>query len=167
MTCRDTKTLLALEGSGSIPPSEQPALDRHLAACDRCAEVAKVARLSVVLLGALREEVEPGPTFYPRLRTRMAAERTGEPEATFLQTWRFARRLIPALALGVLLLAGVTIPLSGSPSSQQSRAGHGGALYALSLEEVNAPGTAVWPNQDQMLAFVLTRDNESDSRDTR
>jgi len=151
MTCRDTKKLLEFEGGGGLPSSEQQALDRHLEACDRCADVARVARLSVVLLGALREEIEPGPSFYPRLRERLAAGGASEPDANLLQFLGFARRLVPAMALGVLLLA-VSISLTGPRSPQ---AGLGREIYAFSLEELNLPAAVERPSQDQMLAFVL------------
>ena len=167
MTCRDTKKLLELEGrGGGLSSSEQQALDRHLVACDRCADVARVARLSVVLLGALREEIAPAPAFYARLRARMAAEGTSKIETTLLQAWGFARRLVPALALGVLLLGGVTVYLTG-PRSPHARLGRG--IYAFSLEELNLPAAVERPSQDQMLAFVLMRDgdSESDGRDAR
>ena len=155
MTCRDTKKLLELEGRGGLPSSEQQALDRHLEACDRCADVARVARLSVVLLGALREEIAPAPAFYARLRARMAAEGTSKIETTLLQAWGFARRLVPAMALGVLLLGGVTVSLTGPRSFPTAQLGLGREIYVFSLEEVNMPGVVERPSQDQMLAFVL------------
>jgi anti-sigma factor RsiW len=165
MTCRDTEKLLELEGRGGLSSSEQQALDRHLEACDRCADVARVARLSVVLLGALREEIAPAPAFYARLRARMAAEGTSKIETTLLQAWGFARRLVPALALGVLLLA-VSISLTGPRSPH---AGLGRGIYAFSLEELNLPAAVERPSQDQMLAFVLMRDSDGESggRDAR
>ena len=158
MTCRDVKKLLELEGRGDISALEQQTLDRHLEVCNRCAEAAKVARLSAGLLGALREEIAPAPAFYARLRARIAAEGTSKAEATLLQVWGFARRLVPALALGVLLLAGVTISMTEPRSLRPARAALGGEIYAFSLEEVNLPAAVEQPSQDQMMAFVLMRE---------
>ena len=164
MTCRDTKRLLEVEGRGGLPPGEQQALERHLEACDRCAQAAKVARLSGLLLGTLREERVPGPIFYARLRERMAAAGTSKTETTLLHAWGFARRLVPAMAFGVLLLAGASISLTGPPLPQ---AALGREIYAFSLEEANLPVAVERPSQDQMLAFVLVQDTERDGRDAR
>ena len=152
MTCRDTKRLLEFEGRGGLPPSESQAFERHLELCSRCGEAAKVARLSSALLGALREEIAPDRTFYARLRTRIAQGGSSHAETTLLQVLWFARRLVPAMALGVLLLAGASISLTGARSPQ---AGLEREIYAFSLEEVNLPAAVERPSQDQMLAFVL------------
>ena len=155
MTCRDTKYLLELKQRGVISPGEEQALTFHLAACRRCGETAKVARLSSVLLGTLREEIGPGPSFYARLRERLAAASGDQPDSALLHAWGFARRLIPAVALGVLVLAGVTISLGGPSAPQQVQMVQSREMYAFSLEEVNLPGAVERPSQDQMLAFVL------------
>jgi hypothetical protein len=155
MTCRDTENLLELERKGEIPPGEQQALKLHLAACRRCGETAKVARLSSVLLGTLRQEIVPGTSFYARLRERLAEAGSDQPDSTLLHAWGFARRLIPAVALGVLVLAGVTISLGGPSTPRQVQGAHSREIYAFSLEEVNLTGSVERPNQDQMLAFVL------------
>jgi hypothetical protein len=96
----------------------------------------------------------------------MAVEATSKIETTLLQAWGFARRLVPALALGVLLLGGVTASLTG-PRSPQAALGR--EIYAFSLEELSLPAAVERPSQDQMLAFVLMRDGdrESGGRDAR
>jgi hypothetical protein len=58
--------------------------------------------------------------------------------------------------MGVLLLAGVTLSISGSHSSLPVQVRSGTDVYAFSLEEVNLPGVVGEPSLDQMLAFVLT-----------
>jgi len=168
MTCRDTKKLLGPDGRASVPAGERQALEQHLEVCGRCGEAAKVARLSSALLAALREEIAPDPTFYARLRTRIVQGGAGEPDATLLQVLGFARRLVPAMALGVLLLA-ASISLTRPLSPQ---AGLGRGIYAFSLEELNLPAAVGRPSQDQMLAFVLMRGDDvrgagSDVRDER
>lgn len=155
MTCRDTKSLLELEQRGAISPGEEQALTFHLATCRRCGETAKVARLSSVLLGSLREEFAPGPSFYARLRERIAAGRSELLDSTLLHAWSFARRLVPAVALGVLVMAGVTISLGGLSTPRQLQATQSRQTDAFSLEEVNLTGSVERPSQDQMLAFVL------------
>jgi hypothetical protein len=75
--------------------------------------------------------------------------------------------LIPALAMGVLLLAGVTLSpdrvrgrlLGGSRSSLPVQVQGETDVYAFSLEEVNLPGVVGQPSRDQMLAFVLRQDD--------
>ncbi len=157
MTCRDVKQLLKREGSTGPAFVDDSALALHLKGCRRCSEALKVVRLSSALLQSLREEVgEPGLTFYPRLRARLADMEPGQPDINLLDTLGFARRFIPALAVGVLLLAGVTLSISGSRSSLPVQVQSGTNVYAFSLEEVNLPGVVGEPSRDQMLAFVLT-----------
>lgn len=167
MTCREARKLFEREGSGDRPPVEDAGLTLHLAACRRCSEAVKVARLSSALFGALREEIEPGPSFYPRLRERLAAAVVEQPDAMLLQAWGFAMRLVPALALGVLLLAGVTISLGGPGARLSIQVGPRTEVHAFSMEELNLPVAVEQPSQDQMLAFVLTRGSGSDGRDAR
>lgn len=157
MTCHEAKKLLEDEGRGGSPSVEDEALRLHLAACHRCSEAMKVTRLSSVLLGTLREEIEPGPSFYPRLRERLAAEGIRQPDAILLQAWGFARRLVPALAVGVGLLGAVMISLGGSRSSLPVQVGREREVHAFSLEELNLPAAVERPSKDQMLAFVLTQ----------
>jgi hypothetical protein len=119
----------------------------------------RVAGLSSAVLGTLREEIEPGPSFYPRLQARLADLEISRPDVALLHAWGFARRLIPALAMGVLLLAGVTLSVGGSRSPLPIQVRDGTDVYAFSLEEVNLPGVVGQPSRDQMLMFVLRRDD--------
>jgi len=167
MTCHETKKLLDREGGGGNSPVEDEGLTLHLAGCRRCSEAVKVARLSSALFGALREEIEPGPSFYPRLRGRLASAVVEQPDAMLLQAWGFSRQLVPVLALGVLLLAGVMISLGGPGAPLQVQVGPRTEVHAFSMEELNLPAAVERPSQDQMLAFVLTRGSGSDGRDAR
>ena len=164
MKCREAKKLLEREGKGGDLSIEDEALAHHLAACSGCGQAMKVIRLSSEILGALREEIEPGPSFYPRLRERLATSGVGEAGAIFFQAWGLARRLVPALALGVLLLAGVTIPLGGFRSPLPVQVGRATELHTFSLEELNLPAAVERPTQDQMLAFVLMQTEEQGVR---
>ena len=166
MTCHEAKTLLKGEGWEGLrpkgfspegrPSADYDALALHLKSCRRCSEAMQVARLSSALFQSLREKTAPAPAFYPRLRARLAGPEIGQPDATLLHAWGFARRLIPALAMGVLLLAGVTLSTGGLRSSLPIQVQGGTDVYAFSLEEVNLPGVVGEPSRDQMLAFVLT-----------
>ncbi|WP_337288655.1 hypothetical protein [Candidatus Methylomirabilis sp.] len=156
MTCHEAKKLLKGDGREGHPSPDCDALALHLRSCRRCRKVMQVARLSSVLLGTLREEIRPGPLFYPRLQARLAESQIIQPDATLLHAWGFARRLIPALAMGVLLLAGVTLSVDGSRSSLPVQVRGGTDVYAFSLEEVNLPGVVGSPSRDEMLVFVLT-----------
>ncbi len=164
MTCHEASKRLTGGGSGADSSVQDEAVALHLGACHRCSQALKTARLSAALLEALREEIEPGPSFYPQLRERLraAASGIGQPETMLLQAWGFARRLVPALALGVLLLAGVTISLERPRATLPVEAGREREIHAFSLEELNMPAAVGRPSQDQMLAFVLM---ESELRD--
>jgi hypothetical protein len=166
MTCRDVKQLLKCEGREGPTFVDDGALALHLKSCRRCSEALKVVRLSSALLQSVREEIgEPGPTFYSRLRARLADTEPGQHDINLLDALGFARRLIPALAMGVLLLAGVTLSMGGSRSSLPIQVRSGTDVYAFSLEEVNLPGVVGEPSRDQMLAFVLTQGTRCAARD--
>ena len=159
MTCREAKILLKGKGGEGHPSAGDDALALHLKSCPPCGEAMKIANLSSALFQALRDESEPGPAFYHRLRARLAESENSRPDMGMLHAWVFARRLIPALAMGVLLLAGVTLSSSGSQSPQPVQGSHGEEMHAFSLEEVNLPGVVGQPSRDQMLAFVLRQDD--------
>jgi predicted anti-sigma-YlaC factor YlaD len=159
MTCRKAKQLLKDKDREGYSSADYAALTLHLKSCPPCGKAMQIARLSSALLQTLREETEPGPTFYHQLRARLAKPEIGRPDISLLQAWGFARRLIPALAMGVLLLAGVTLQVGGSHSSLPVQVRDGTAVYAFSLEEVNLPGVVGQPSRDQMLAFVLRQDD--------
>lgn len=172
MTCHEAKTLLKGKGGEGHPSTDYEALAFHLKSCPPCGEAMKIAGLSSALLQTLREEIEPGPAFYPRLRARLAELEINQPDLSLLHAWGFARRLIPALAMGVLLLAGVTLSpdrvrgrlLGESRSSLPVQVRGGTDVYAFSLEEVNLPGVVGQPSRDQMLAFVLRQDDVRTSK---
>src|SRR5574337_1063663 len=98
MTCREIEHLLKREEGEDRFLADHGELVSHLKSCRRCREATQVARLSSVLLGALRNEIEPGPHFYPRLHARLAESEAGQMDAILLQAWGLAKQLIPALA---------------------------------------------------------------------
>jgi hypothetical protein len=159
MRCRHVKKVLRA-GEQAWSPQSEPEVARHLEICGRCRDAARIGRLSHALLAALREPVVPDPAFYARLRARLAALETPDPaEMAQLQLWGFARRLIPALACGVLLLGGVTASLTVSRSLQRVHQTNGREMHAFSFEEADLPAAVGRPTQDQMLAFVLRRED--------
>lgn len=156
MTCREARRRLEHEERGDARFGRDEALAHHLVACHRCRETGMVARLAGALLGALREEIDPGPAFYARLRKRLAEARVGQAEAALLQAWGVARRLVPAVALGVLVLAGVTISLGRSRPPSPLRPGLTIEFQAFSPDGLSSPEAVERPSPDQILAFVLT-----------
>ena len=167
MTCHEAKKLLKDKDREGHSSADYDALVLHLKSCAPCGEAMQIARLSSALFQTLREETGPGPTFYPRLRARLADPEINQPDISLLHVWGFAMRLIPALAMGVLLLAGMTLSpdrvrgrlLGGSRSSLPVQVRGETDVYAFSLEEVNLPGVVGQPSRDQMLAFVLRQDD--------
>ena len=166
MTCRDVKQLLTREEREGLALADDSELALHLKSCRRCSEALKVVRLSSTLLRSLREEVGgPDPTFYSRLQARLADAEPSRPDSDLLQALGLARRLIPALAMGVLLLAGVTLSTGESRSSLPVQVRGGTDVYAFSLDEVNLPGMVEEPNRDQMLEFALRQGPNCDAED--
>lgn len=159
MTCHKAKQLLKGTDREGHSSADYDALALHLKSCPPCGEAMKIATLSSALLQSLREETGPGPTFYSRLRVRLAELEISRPDISLLHAWGFAKRLIPVLAMGVLLLAGVTLSVGGSRSSLPVQVRGGTDVYAFALEEVNLPGIVGQPSRDQMLAFALRQDD--------
>lgn len=158
MTCREVKQALQRDGWDGRLMADGGALSAHVESCRRCREAFKIAGLSSALFQSLREEAGgPGPAFYPRLRARLTDAEFGRPDISLLQVLGLARRIIPALAVGVVLLAGVTLSMSGSRSPLPVHVAGGADIDAFSLEEVNLPGVAEPLSRDQMLAFVLMK----------
>lgn len=168
MTCRDVKQLLRRENVEGPACADDSALALHLKSCRRCSEALKVVRLSSALLQSLRTEGGgPGPAFYLRLQGRLTDAELVQPDMSLLHALGLARRLIPVLAMGVLLLAGVTLSIGGSRSLLPVQVRGGTDVYAFSLDEVNLPGVVGEPNRDQMLAFVLRQDDVPEPESVR
>src|SRR5574337_825791 len=142
MTCRKAKKLLKDKGRDDHSSADYNALVLHLKSCPPCGEAMQIARLSSALLQTLREETGPGPTFYPRLRARLEELEISQPDIRLLHAWGFARRLIPALAMGALLLSGVTLTVGGSCSTLlvQVRGGTEVSVFLLGF----AAGALSW-----------------------
>ena len=117
MTCDETRELLLDARRGGLPAERRAALESHLTSCEACAhEAAAEALLSEALEGRLPRHAAPSA-----LKRRLAATWTGAPAAAPAPRWwaGWRRVLVPALALGVLLLAALPLyyPRSGGPGA--------------------------------------------------
>jgi anti-sigma factor RsiW len=107
MTCDEARELLLDAQRGRLPAARRGALESHLASCEACGhEAAAESLLSEALEGRLPQHAAP-----LALKRRLA---TAWPDASAVERaprwwagWR--RALVPALALGVLLLAAVPL----------------------------------------------------------
>jgi anti-sigma factor RsiW len=107
MTCDEARELLLDAQRGRLPAARRGALESHLASCEACGhEAAAESLLSEALEGRLPQHAAP-----LALKRRLAA---AWPDASAVERaprwwagWR--RALVPALALGVLLLAAVPL----------------------------------------------------------
>lgn len=107
MTCDEVRELLLDAQRGRLPADRRGALESHQASCEACAhEAAAESLLSEALEGRLPQHAAP-----LALKRRLAA---AWPDASAVERaprwwagWR--RALVPALALGVLLLAAVPL----------------------------------------------------------
>jgi hypothetical protein len=89
---------------------------RHLASCQRCAQEYRLFELSraALDLAAVREPVRPQEDFFVALRARInrGPQETIRPAADQSWTaalWLTARQLIPAMAVLLLLIIGMTL----------------------------------------------------------
>jgi len=113
MTCDEARELLLDAQRGRLPADRRGVLEGHLASCEACAhEAAAEALLSDALEGRLPQHAAP-----QALKRRLAAAwpdgPAAEPTPRWWAGWR--RALVPALALGVLLLA--ALPLYSARSN--------------------------------------------------
>ncbi len=101
MTCEEATDLLALDAVGALEPSERAVVERHLATCATCPQVAaQYADVASLLPAAL--EPAPPPA---RLRRQLMAQVYAEATATKPLPWW--RRLVAAIpANRALTLAG-------------------------------------------------------------
>jgi len=107
MTCDEARELLLDAQRGRLPADQRGALEGHQASCEACAhEAAAEALLSEALEGRLPQHAAP-----VALKRRLAAAwpdaPAAEPAPRRWASWR--RALVPALAVGVLLLAALPL----------------------------------------------------------
>ena len=157
MRCRRARGMLRELAGGSVPPEERTSLQRHLGACPACAREARTLEVTRRLLGVLVEGEGPSSAFCQRPWRRLAAIREGKVEAERDAFSTFARHLIPAAAVTVVLLGGLAYlvrPLEPSGIAPLDRFLESGA--AVPEEAALLSGTATL-TQDDVLALVLAR----------
>lgn len=158
MRCRQARELLREMTGGAVPPEEQAALQGHLETCPRCAREARALEATRHLLGALVEGEGPSPAFCRRPWGKLAKTREGRVEGRAEAFSAFARRLIPAAAVMVVLLGSLSYlleplePRRGAPLDRflESR--------GVFPEEMAPLSEAAALTQDDVLALVLLRD---------
>ena len=158
MRCRRARGMLREMAGGSVPPEERTALQRHLGACPACAHEARTLEATRRLLGAFVEGEGPSSAFCQRPWRDLAEIQEGSVEAARDAFPAIARRLIPAAAVMVVLLGGVTYlvrPLEPGGIAPLDRflESSGVAPEEMALLSETAPLT-----QDDVLALVLVRD---------
>jgi len=112
MTCDEARALLLDAQRGRLPADRRALLEAHVAGCEACAhEEAAETLLSEMLEHRLPQHAAP-----LALKRRLAATwpDAAAPAPPWWAGWR--RALVPALALGVLLLA--ALPLYYQPSDR-------------------------------------------------
>ena len=105
MTCDEARALLLDAQRGRLPADRRALLDAHVAGCEACAhEEAAETLLSELLEHRLPQHAAP-----LALKRRLAATwpDAAAPASPWWAGWR--RALVPALALGVLLLAALPL----------------------------------------------------------
>jgi anti-sigma factor RsiW len=125
MTCDEARALLLDAQRGRLPADRREILEAHVAGCEACAhEEAAETLLSEMLEHRLPQHAAP-----LALKRRLAATWPDAPAAAPAPPWwtGWRRVLVPALAVGVLLLA--ALPLYYQPS--------GGAGAPMVTEAVN------------------------------
>lgn len=154
MRCRVARGLLR-----EMAPSEERAtLRRHLEACPRCAREVRALEATRRLLGALVEGEGPSSAFCRLPWGKLAETREGGVDAGIDAFSVFAPRLIPAAALMVVLLGGLTYlsqPLEPRRVAPQDRFLEASGVVPEAMAPLNETTTLT---QDDVLALVLLRD---------
>ena len=110
MTCHDTTLSLGVYLLGALDPSEQEAVERHLADCVLCrAELTELAELPSILEQVTLEDLEqvtlaPPDDLYERVAARARAEKAAADRSRM----RRYRRLV-AVAAAAVLITGASV----------------------------------------------------------
>lgn len=158
MRCRQARGLLREMARAAAAPKERATLQGHLETCSRCAREARALEATRHLLGALVEGEGPSPAFCQRPWGKLAKTREGRVEGRVEAFTVLARRLIPAAAVMVVLLGGLSYlleplePRGGAPLDRflESR--------GVFPEEMTPLSEAATLTKDDVLALVLQRD---------
>lgn len=158
MRCRQARGLLREMAREVVPPEERATLQGHLETCSRCAREARALEATRRLLGALLEGEGPSSAFCRRPWGKLAKIREGRVEGRAEAFSVFARRLIPAAAVMVVLLGSLSYllepfePRGGAPLDRflESR--------GVFPDEMASLSEAATLTQDDVLALVLLRD---------
>jgi anti-sigma factor RsiW len=151
MTCPDTTLSLGVYLLGALDPSEQDAVERHLADCALCrAELAELAGLSSILEQVTLEDLEQVTLQPPDdLYERVAASARAEHAAADRSRMRRYRRLV-AVAAAVVLITGASVGGwvasrgSDTPRSQVFHSKNGPVRMNVTLaSETSGTGLAV------------------------
>jgi hypothetical protein len=133
LNCKEVKQHFAIrlknQSEGSFTTSEREAFKLHLSHCSHCAEEYRLLSLTrtVLDLTASPEIIEPNKEFFIALKARIArgneipAIVRSNVEESWLALWVTARQLMPALAMILLVILGVTL-LWQQPASHEGNA---------------------------------------------
>ena len=158
MRCRQARGMLREMAGGAVSSGERATLQGHLETCPRCAREARALEATRHLLGTLVEGEGPSSAFCQRPWGKLAKIREGRVEGERDAFSVFARRLIPAAAVMVVLLSGLTYlirPLEPRAVAPLDRFLESSGVFP---EEVAPPSETATLTQDDVLALVLLRD---------
>lgn len=127
INCRQTRrrfSALAELSRTELSGTDRAATERHLQTCERCSREYRLFTLGRAALdfAASREPVRADNDFYAALRARIARGRAGETsprvadESWAAAVFLTARQLIPAMAVLLLLIIGVTLMSKSAPA---------------------------------------------------
>ncbi len=173
MQCNDIREFLSAHLDGVLEPSDHDLMDAHLADCTVCAQELEDLQMVVALLHDL-PEISPPPGFRPELRKRIEALAPPQPVKRsgvlgYLTRKGVARML--AVAVTVLIIAGVTAVLYGNPGQWgQKDVAHKDEIFAgkkvAMFNKENAAGVnGVQKDTSDVAVEADIRRLPSDSRD--
>lgn len=158
MRCRVARGWLREMARGAVSSEDRATLQDHLETCPRCAREARALEATRRLLGALVEGEGPSSAFCRRPWGKLAERREGRGEGWIDAFALFAPRLIPAAAVMVVLLGGLTYLIQ--PLEPRRVAPLDRFLEASGVipQEMGSLSETTILTQDDVLALVLLRD---------
>ncbi|MBI4390256.1 MAG: zf-HC2 domain-containing protein [candidate division NC10 bacterium] len=158
MRCRVARGLLREMARGAVSSEDRATLQGHLETCPRCAREARALEATRRLLGALVEGEGPSSAFCRLPWGKLAESREGRAEGWIDAFALFAPRLIPAAAVMVVLLGGLTYlfqPLEPRRVAPLDRYLEASGVVPQEMGPLSETTTLT---QDDVLALVLLRD---------
>jgi anti-sigma factor RsiW len=156
---RDDHIIDLLDGAphAGLSEDERSRVEAHVVACPACMRAYEATRFASDLLEArAREVIEPSPFFETRVMAALRERQAASEGNVLARMWREAGALVSAMAMIVLLLAGVAyFTYSRNTQTVSPELAAGEALYSPEWDLLEQADSARGDmSDDQVLALI-------------